>query len=328
MARPRGILWRLRYPLVAVVSVFVIGFLGYLVLGEPVIDAFSNTVLVLTTVGFSRPIPADAALKIFTNVIALLGVSTYLALLAAAAAVLSEGQVLQATRTKRAERRIARMHDHLIVCAYGRVGRAVCTQLVAEDATFVACDRQDAIAPQMRADGVVHLVADPSSETTLRRLGVERARALISCVDSDADNVFITLTARSLNPSLFIVARASEPSAAALLYRAGADRVVSPYVSSGRQMALLATRPRVLDYIELTGPDHRAPLRLEELLIESGSPLAGKPIGRACGRATPLAIRRASGEVAAPPAGDEVLGEGDLVVLLGEPVELAAAEGE
>ena len=326
--RPRGLLWRLRFPLIAVAAVFVISFIGYLALGESAVDAFSNTVLVLTTVGFDKPFPTDTAHKIFTNVIAVLGVSTYLALLAVAAAVLSEGQVLQATRIRRAEKRIARMRDHVIVCAYGRVGRAVCAQLRSEHATFVVGERLDSLSPDMRADGVLHLTADPTSEQTLRRLGVGRARALISCVDSDADNVFITLTARALNPKVFIVARASEPTAASLLYRAGADRVVSPYVSSGRQMALLATRPRVVDYIELTGPDHRAPLRLEELVIEDDSPLAGQPIRVACGRATPLALRRATGEIAAPPAGDEVLGAGDLVVLLGEPVELRAAEGD
>jgi voltage-gated potassium channel len=305
------------------------GTLGYLLLeGWSLTDALYMTVTTLATVGYGEVRPLDPSGKVFTISLIVLGVVALAASIDAVAGALVSGELQAAIRRRRMRKRLDHLQDHYVVCAYGRVGRAVCAQLRSEHATFVVGERLDSLSPDMRADGVLHLTADPTSEQTLRRLGVGRARALISCVDSDADNVFITLTARALNPKVFIVARASEPTAASLLYRAGADRVVSPYVSSGRQMALLATRPRVVDYIELTGPDHRAPLRLEELVIEDDSPLAGQPIRVACGRATPLALRRATGEIAAPPAGDEVLGAGDLVVLLGEPVELRAAEGD
>ena len=221
---------------------------------------------------------------------------------------------------------IAKLRDHFIIAAYGRVGRAAARELEAEGVPFVVLDRLDDLEAQMRSDGVLYKVGDPTSERTLQEAGIARARGLISAVDSDADNVYITLTARSLNPDLFIVARASEPKSPERLYRAGADRVISPYVSSGRHMAMLALRPRVVDYLEIAGRDAE-PLRLEELLVEDGSPLIGASIADVGGDALPLVVRRADGELIANPAPHEVVREGDLIVLLGGSPALQRAEG-
>lgn len=306
-----------------VAFLFAYGVVGYLLFRYSVVEAVHNTILVLTTVGFTpQHVPNDPE-RAFTASVAALGVVGVLVGAALFATALVEGRVGVASRRKRMERLVGSLEDHYIICAYGRVGRAVARELEAEAIRFCVIDRQEGLEDVMRADGVPYIVGDPTSETVLRSAGIERARGIISAVDSDAGNVYIVLTARSLNPDVFIVARASETAAADRLYRAGANRVVSPYVSSGRHMASLAARPRVVDYLEIAGPS----LRLEELAIDAGSPLAGARLEDACGAATALVVRHANGEVVAPPHADLILTAGDLVVLMGEPIDLRSAEG-
>ena len=131
------------------------------------------------------------------------------------------------------QRAIGRMSGHVIVCGYGRVGRTVARELEGEGAPFVVVDYKDALQDELMRDGVVNLLGDSTSDEVLRQAGIDRAKALVSTLDSDANNVFVTIVARALNPYLYIVARASEPTSADRMYKAGADRVVSPYVSSG-----------------------------------------------------------------------------------------------
>lgn len=322
--RMRGSFGEARWIIVGVTVLVVYGVSGYTAFGYGIADAIHNTVLVLTTVGFTPEQTPSTGERVFTASIAVFGIVVFLGALALFTTALVEGRIGIASRRRRMERRAGSMTNHFVICAYGRVGRAVARELEAEGVGFVVVDRLEDLEPEMRAAGVTYVLGDPTSEAVLRRTGIEHARGLVSAVDSDADNVYITLTARSLNPGLFIVARAGEAAAADRLYRAGADRVVSPYVSSGRHMALLALRPRVVDYLEIAGRS----LRLEELVVERGSALDGARLGLACGRATPLVVRRASGEIVASPDAEMTLAEGDLIVLLGAPTELRTAEGE
>ena len=224
------------------------------------------------------------------------------------------------------QKKIADLTDHFVLCAYGRVGRAVAREFESEGVPFVVVDSKEELEEMMRADGVLYLLADPTQEPVLRRAGVERARGLICAVDSDAANVYITLTARAIKPDLFVVARASDPTSPEPLYRAGADRVISPYVSSGRHMALLALRPRVVDYLDIAGLGERH-VRLEEVLIEPGSPFVGSTVAEVCGDAIPLLIRRNVGHMIPNPDGREQLEAGDMVVLVGESRTLRPVEG-
>lgn len=320
-----GILRRLRWPLVGIAAIFGAGLVGYLILGFALVDAITNTVLVMTTVGFNAPELLDPAEKLFTDAVAILGVSSYLVLLVVGVSALADGHFGLASRRRRMQRRVGRLRDHVVVCAYGRVGRACVRELRAAGARLVVVERQEALEEQMRADGVLHLVGDPTDEENLRRARVDRARAMISAVDSDADNVFITLTVRSLAPRAFIVARGSESAAADRLYRAGADRVISPYVSSGRHMARMALRPRILDYLEIRAGDGSA-MRVEELVIEPGSHLVGARLEDVCAGATPLLVRHPSGNLVDSPPPDQRMAAGDIVVLLGAPDALRVAE--
>lgn len=317
---------RLRLPLIGILVVYTYGVIGYVLFGFGVVDALYMTSLALTTAGFNPVGDLTAGEKSFTISIAIFGVTLFLVILAMITSLMAEGRIGIASRRKRMQKRIDQLRDHFVICAYGRVGRTVARELEGEGVPFVVIDRLDELEPQMQQDGVLYIIGDPTSEQVLQQAGIERARALVTAVDSDADNVYITLTGRSINPELFIVARASEPKSPERLYRAGANRVISPYVSSGRHMALLALRPRVVDYLEIVGHDQE-PLRLEEVLVEADSPLIGKPLAEVAGSATPLVLRHDSGEIVTNPDGTTPLTVGDLIVLVGAPRELKSAEG-
>jgi voltage-gated potassium channel len=211
------------------------------------------------------------------------------------------------------ERDIDRMTDHTIICAYGRVGRAVARELAASGRAFVVIDPQEDLRERMEDDGVPFLIDDPSSDAVLRRAGVERARSLVCAVDSDATNVYITLTARQMKPDLFIVARASEPGSAERLERAGADRVVSPYVSSGRHMVQMARDPSIVDLFD-TGSGAARSIPVTERAVDERSALRGRSVADV--DAPILAVRRVDGSTLPKPSDDVVLDAGDVVLLL------------
>jgi voltage-gated potassium channel len=297
--------------------VYVAGVVGWLAFGVNFVDALTATSLTMTTVGFSVGRALTSGEKLFTVGIALGGVSAFLAFLAVLSGEIVEGRLGVGRRRRRMERRIEDLRDHFILCAYGRVGRAAARELEAEGMPFVVIDRKEELEELLRSDGMLYLIGDPTHESVLLHAGIERAKALLCAVDSDADSVYITLTARSLNAKLFIVARAGEPDSPGRLMRAGADRVISPYVTSGRHMVALGLRPRVLDYVEIaTSRDPRA--RLEEVMIDAGSPLEGRTVAEAAGGALPLLLRRSEGGTVPNPQATDRVNAGDLLVLFGE----------
>ncbi len=206
------------------------------------------------------------------------------------------------------------------------MGRTVARQLEGEGVAFVVVDRLEELEDQMAQDGVTYMVGDPSDETVLRAAGILRARGLVSAIDNDADSVFVTLAAKALNPDIYIVARASTENAAQALYNAGANRVISPYVNSGRDMAHQVLHRRVVDAIDVTVPGMQ-PMVVEELQVEEGSNLIDSALGAAIGKAIALAVRRTDGEVITSPQEDLVLRQGDLLVLLGDREALRPLEG-
>jgi voltage-gated potassium channel len=321
MATPASTLSRrLAWVGFALAGVVVYGVLGYWRLeGWSFLDALYMTITTLTTVGFREVRELDTSGRIFTLSLLVLGVGVLLTGISFTAAVLAEAELGGRSRRRRMERRIAALHHHYIVCAYGRVGRAAVRELEAAGAPFIVLDPDDALEERMTEDGIAYLIDDPSLEPALRAAGVERARALLCAVDSDATNVYITLTARQLNPDLFIVARASEPGSAERLERAGADRVVSPYVSSGRHMVRMASDPSIVDLFD-EGSSARRSVPVTERVVDEPSELRGRVIGDV--GVPVLAIRRADGSTIANPASDVTLGTGDVVLLL-QTTELA-----
>jgi voltage-gated potassium channel len=299
------------------VALVVIGAGGYLAFGYGPAAAVAMTLLTLTTVGFATAQGLRTDVLLFTSGLALLGVGLFATMLGLAATAIVEGRVSLFSRSRRMQRRIDQLNNHFIVCAYGRVGRSVTRELQAERLAFVVIDAKPEVQGDLDRDGVCYLIGTPSDEKVLRRAGIDRARGLICAVDSDAENVYIALVARSMRADLPIVARAAEDQSADRLYRAGANKVVSPYVTSGRRMANLAIRPNVVDFFDIARagqPD----LRLEELVISAGSPLAGRTLRELTGPAVPLLLRRHDGQLLANPAQDLRLGAGDTLVVYGE----------
>jgi voltage-gated potassium channel len=308
-----------------VVALFAYGIGGYMLLGFGLVDAAYMTTLAVTTAGFNPVRSLDGIEQIFTMTIAVFGVTTFIAILTVLGGALAEGRFGVLSRRRRMQRRIDGLRGHFIVCAYGRVGRTTAREFEADGAAFVVIDGLEDLEEQMIRDGVNHIVGDPSSEVVLRSAGIDRARGLVCAMDSDAVNVFITLVARSINENIFIVARASEATAADRLYKAGADRVVSPYVTSGRHMALLSQRPHVVDYLEVATLD--APgLRLDEIQVESGSTLVDKTLNELAPDIVALAVRRSSGEILANPDPDLRVEAGDLLIVLGDEEALRTVE--
>ena len=304
---------RVRWTFAALVAVFVFGVLGYWLLEDwSLLDAVYMTVITLTTVGFREVRPLDTNGRVFTIVLLVMGVGLALISVALIAQMVAESQLGARSRRRRMEREIDRLRDHTIICAYGRVGRAVARELRANGRLFVVIDPQEDLRERMEADGVPFLIDDPSSEAVLKRAGVERARSLVCAVDSDATNVYITLIARSIRPDLQIVARASEPGSPERLEHAGANRVVSPFVTSGQHMAKMAMRPELVDV--LGEEEGRPALSVEERAIGHGSTLDGRAVADVGGSV--LVVRRANGEVVANPHDDLLLREGDTVLVL------------
>lgn len=301
----------------ALLAAVAIGIVGYLLFGFSVADAIATTLLTLTTVGAATARDLAAGPLLFTAGLAVLGVSLYAAIVGVAGTALVEGRLGVFSRSRRMESQISRLRDHFIVCAFGRVGSAAARDLAGEGIPCVVIDIRAELEVDMQREGLPYLIANPSSEEVLRQAGIEHARGLICAVDSDAENVYITLVARSLRPDLLIVARAAQEQSADRLYRAGATRVVSPYVSSGRRMAQLAVRPNVVEFFDI-GRTGRQDIRVEEVSIPEESPLAGRTVREVVGDAVPLLVRRSNGELFANPSSGFALQGGDVVVVYGE----------
>jgi len=225
---------RFRLPLALVLAATAYGTVGYRLLeGWPLLDALFMTVITLTTIGFGEVRPLDGSGEIFTISLILIGVGTAAAALAAGSELIASGDLSRLLERRKVHRRIDHFAGHTVVCGYGRVGRAAAEEFVREGVPVVVVELDPSIADTLEEQGIPYVTGSPTQESVLREAGIERARALVCSVDSDAVNVYITLTARALNPGLTIVARAASAESVDTLARAGADRVVSPYTVSG-----------------------------------------------------------------------------------------------
>jgi voltage-gated potassium channel len=222
---------------------------------------------------------------------------------------------------RRNQRRIDSLSDHYIICGYGRVGQQVARDLRAADASYVIVDDNPEHRDAETGVGIRLILARPSDDESLRRAGIDRARAIIACVDSDAENIFITLTARDLRNDIAIVARASSEDSERKLRRAGADRVISPYKTSGTEMARLALHPQVTGVVDIA-----AEYQLEEIEVAPGSRGAERTVGDVRGGAFIVGLRHASGTFTPAPAGDTPLCPGDVLMAIGTPRTLQRLE--
>lgn len=320
-----GRLRRIRLALLALCGVLVVGTTGYTLLGFGVLDAAYQTVTTVSTVGFREVHPLSPVGQVFTIVLILTGVGTALYTFGVLLEALIEGDLRALVERRRMERAISRMTGHTIVCGWGRVGMSGSEYLGGTGQQIVVVDRDPA-----RLNGIGHpsVLGDVTDDQVLAAAGIARARALIAAVDSDADNVYVTLSARALRPELIIIARARSVSSTETLLRAGADRVVNPQLIGGRRMAAFALQPHVADFLDVVMHDDTLDYRLEQIDIGPGSALVERSVDDAAVRnrtgALLLALRRPAGPFLANPPPDTPIECGSVLIVLGTADQLAA----
>jgi voltage-gated potassium channel len=301
-----------------VIAVAAVGTAGYVALGWSFADGIYMTVITLTTVGYKEVRDLDGVGRTWTMLLAIAGVGIIFGTIG----IVAESVLLEAASGRREQRRMAdsvrALANHFILCGYGRVGRTVAEELEHAGVPFVVIDVNPASIASAAADGRLVVEGDATRDAILVQAGVERARGLITTVDSDANNVYVTLSARALNPGLFIVARANQEGAEAKLLQAGADRAVSPYTRAGRQIAELATRPRVADFIDFALSHGQLAFSIEEVEVAEGGPLAGRSIDELAEEGIhALAIVRGPRDYEANPRHDRQVVPGDTLIVSG-----------
>lgn len=272
---PRGLVFG-----VALLAVIVlVGIVGFLAEGLSPIDAVLTTVSAVTTEGYTPPQPLSTGAKLFTTFLVLTGVGTGIYVLGSVTDFLVEGGLRGSLQERRMIKRVDQLRDHYIIAGFGRVGQQVATELEIADVPFVVADVNPATIAVARDRGLVYCEGDAAGKAVLEGVHIERARGLIACADSDVNNVYVTLSARALNPNLYIVARASGPDAEQNLYNAGASRVVSPYTMAGNRMAHLAVHPLAADYVDVVIHGAKLGVQIEERVVPPGSPLVDRTVG-------------------------------------------------
>jgi voltage-gated potassium channel len=300
------------------------GTLGYYLL-EPeysLLDALYMTVITLTTVGYGEVHQLSDSGRVFTIVLLLGGVFTLFYTATEMLRAVVSGEVRDLLGRQRMAWSLAQMKQHIIICGYGRMGRHVCREFSRQGIPFVIIDlRAEVLADFEMAHGIA-IHGDATSDAILKEAGIDRARALVAVAPSDADNLFITMSARLLNDKLFIVARAEGEMAEHKLLRAGANRVVAPYALGGTKVANAVMRPSVVDFLELATQSEQLELQIEETQIKEGSRLGGQTLHASRLRQDlgiiVVAIKKAQGHLIANPPGDAVMEVGDTLIVLGK----------
>ncbi|GAC1654331.1 MAG: potassium channel protein [Vulcanimicrobiaceae bacterium] len=310
-------------------SVLVIGTSGYAILeGWTWFDAFYMTVTTITTVGGGEAHPLDLAGKWWTIGVVTVGFGVLTYTLLGLIGYVIEGRLGGVLGERSMRRRVARMHKHFILCGFGRVGREIARNFSEEKIDFVIIDINPESLARAEAAGFTVVHGNAADAETLKAAGVERALGLVASVDSDENNIYVTLSARVLNPQIFIVARANREDAEPKLRLAGASRIISPYTIGGRRMASLAMRPTAVEFVDTVLSANNGQLMLEDFTI----PLSSSVIGRTAASLAPdqdeviiLALKRA-GKMFFRPSATE-LEAGDEIVAAGPPAGIRALQG-
>jgi voltage-gated potassium channel len=316
--------------LAVIVGAIAIGTAGFLIIdpGWRLIDALYMTVITLTTVGFREVQPLTDAGRVWTMVLSLTGVG----LIFGSVGIVAEYLVVEATSGRQEAKRMAdavnKLSGHYILCGYGRVGLTVARELVHAGRKVVVIDILPESLARARREGFLEVEGDATEEATLLAAGIERAKGLITTIDSDAHNVYVILSARALNPGLFVVARANTADSEARLMQAGASRVVSPYTMAGHRLAELATRPRVVDFIDAALSHGELAFSMEEVEVVAGSSIDGATVAllRQTGVFVLALVTGEKSYEANPPA-DRVLHDGETLVVSGSVPRLRELRG-
>lgn len=305
----------------AIGSVFLVGTFGYMVVeGWSLLDAFYMTAITLTTVGFKEVHPLSQGGKVFTVALILGGVATVTTTLTIGSQVLLAGALQRVFGRRKMEKDIRKIRDHYLICGYGRMGKIICREFQSKPVPFIVIEKEERNFRNIPVD-ILAIQGNATEESVLVEAGIDRARGLVSVASSDADNVYITLTAVGLRPDLYVVARAGEVGSEQKLLRAGASKVVSPYTIGGTGIANAILRPAVVDFIELVTKREHLELQMEEVLVGDGSSLGDKTILETGLRQNlgiiVVAVKKKDGHMEFNPSPQTMVEAGDRLIVLG-----------
>lgn len=313
---------RLILSLVLIIIVLLSGTAGYYFIeGWKLFDSLYMTVITLSTVGFHEVEPLSKAGKAFTIGLIFFSLSVVAFAVNYGVKAIFEGELQDVFGRRKLKKTLDLLRNHYIVCGYGRMGKVICNELKHKGIPFVIVEKEP---QELDVDEEVLIIyGDATRDELLKNVGIEKAKGLISVLDSDAQNLYVVLSARGLNNDLFIVARANEEGADYKLTRAGADKVVSPYHIGGIRIAHTILKPTVVDFLELTAKTGNMEIQIEEVVVEESSALAGKTIKDADIRAKNwvviVALKKKNGKILFNPRSHTLIEVGDKVAVIGEP---------
>jgi voltage-gated potassium channel len=322
---------RFLYIAAAICLTLLVGTIGFTVIsGFPPFDAFYMTLTTMTTVGYMEVHPLTRGGRIFNSFLIIFGVSTIFIAIGAMTQTIVEREVGEAVGRRRMKRMIDRLKDHYIICGFGRVGRGAAAELQRAGVPFVVVDVNPERVEGAITHGMLAVAADSTKDETLRRVQVERARGLVAALSTDADNLFVLLSAKELNPGIFAATRAAEEGAEAKMRRAGADAVFAPYSIAGHRLAQSMLRPDVVQFLDFTTNNLGLDVAMEQVRVNEASEVVSKTIQemqirRATGVIV-MAVRKREGEMLFNPPADTPIHGGDVLIVMGRPENLRALE--
>jgi voltage-gated potassium channel len=318
---------KLYLALLMLMGVILFGTLGYHHFEDMTFfEAFYQTIITITTVGFSEIKPLSIEGRVITIVIIFMGIGTVTYSLGQLVGVLVEGELGKFFGRKKLAKQIADLNDHFIVCGFGRIGKIICKELQADQIDFVVIEQDLCAVEELERKGMLFVPMNATSDEALIKAGIMKARGIVTAVTSDADNVFITLTAKGLRSDIFVLSRSSDEKNEPKLIRAGASQVVSPYLIGGRRMAQVLKRPTVVDFIDIATVGNKLGLMIEEAKVGERSNLIGKTIIESNLRhnygVIVVAIKKQNGEMVFNPMPLEKFELDDVIVVLGKRDEM------
>jgi voltage-gated potassium channel len=301
----------------------LIGTTGFVIIeGYTWFEGFYMTLTTITTIGYQELRPLSHAGRIFNTFLILFGVSALFLSFGAMTQTIIELELQDLYNKRRKKRMIDRLQNHFIVCGFGRVGRNASYEMQRANALFLVIDRSEQRVAKASSAGMLAVVADATRDDDLREAGVLRAKGLIAALPSDAENLFIILSAKTLNPQLTVVTRVSEEEAGEKLRRAGADTVFTPYAMAGRQLADALLRPHVVEFLDFAASNVGSRVTTEQICVAPKTAFTGKTLGQLSDLRNSgvivLAIRKHGGQTIFNPPAESEIAAGDFLIVMGE----------
>ncbi|MEE8349974.1 MAG: potassium channel protein [Acidobacteriota bacterium] len=311
----------------------VVGTLGFsLIEGWSLFDSFYMTILTISSVGYGEVHPLSETGRVFASFVIVLGIGTAIYTFTRLGQVVLEGELQGVLGRKRMQKEVAKLEDHFIVCGFGRIGRPVAFGLETEGYPVCVLEANHELEGDLQATGLLYLIGDATEDSVLQSAGLDRAKAVLALLPSDADNLLLTITAKELSPSVMVIARASEERVESKLKRVGADKIISPYRSACARVLHAAIRPAVVEFLELATHRDYMQLSLEEIKVCDGSPLSGRSLSESQIRAhygvIVIAIQQADGTMEFNPQASHTIHAKDVLVVVGKGRDLKSLEDD